>query len=183
MQTIPPIAQLGNPVLRQIATAIANGQDNESLELIANLQTTLANSQGIGLAAPQIGVSKRLIIVASRPNARYPYAPLMAPTVMINPEFTPLSDKQEKDWEGCLSIPGIRAQVPRYTDIAITYTDTSGQTNNQTLTGFIARVFQHEYDHLEGKVYLDRVVDSHDIVAESEFLKRIAQTTEAAPPT
>ena len=90
---------------------------------------------------------------------------------MINPSFAPLSDQQEKDWEGCLSIPGIRALVPRYSDIAIRYTDPEGQALGQTLSGFVARVFQHEFDHLDGLVYLDRVVDNRDIVAESEFLK------------
>ena len=140
-------------------------------QLIKSLQAALANSQGVGLAAPQIGIAKRLVIVASRPTARYPYAPLMQPTVMINPSFAPLSDQQENDWEGCLSIPGIRALVPRYQEIAIRYTDTDGQSVGQTLNGFVARVFQHEIDHLEGLVYLDRVLDNRDIVAESEFLK------------
>jgi peptide deformylase len=173
MDVIADIAQLGAPVLRWVAEAVEDVNGVETRQLIATLQATLADSQGVGLAAPQIGVSKRLIMVASRPTARYPYAPLMPPTVMINPSFTPLSDTQEKDWEGCLSIPGIRALVPRYQDIAIAYTDSNGQAVAINLTGFVARVFQHEYDHLDGKVYLDRVVDNRDIVAESEFFKLV----------
>jgi len=96
MDAIAPIAQLGNPILRQVATAIDDVQASDNQQLIASLQATLADSQGVGLAAPQIGVAKRVVIVASRPNARYPYAPVMAPTLMINPSFTPLSDNQEK---------------------------------------------------------------------------------------
>ncbi len=171
MDSIPTILQLGHPVLRQKAEAVDDVLSDSARQLIKTLQAALANSQGVGLAAPQIGIAKRLVIVASRPTARYPYAPLMPPTVMINPSFAPLSDQQEKDWEGCLSIPGIRALVPRYSDIAIRYTDPEGQALGQTLSGFVARVFQHEFDHLDGLVYLDRVVDNRDIVAESEFLK------------
>jgi len=171
MDSIPTILQLGHPVLRQKAEAVDDVLSDTVQQLIKSLQAALANSQGVGLAAPQIGIAKRLVIVASRPTARYPYAPLMQPTVMINPSFAPLSDQQENDWEGCLSIPGIRALVPRYQEIAIRYTDTDGQSVGQTLNGFVARVFQHEIDHLEGLVYLDRVLDNRDIVAESEFLK------------
>jgi peptide deformylase len=171
MNTTFEIAQLGAPVLRQIADVVEDIDSGSIRELIANLQATLADSQGVGLAAPQIGVSKRVIIVASRPTSRYPYAPLIPPTVMINPSFAHLNETQEKGWEGCLSIPGIRALVPRYQDIAITYTDADGQAQATNLTGFVARVFQHEFDHLDGKVFLDRVVDNRDIVAESEFFK------------
>ncbi|TXL16398.1 hypothetical protein BMR04_10090 [Methylococcaceae bacterium HT3] len=106
-----------------------------------------------------------------RPSERYPQAPEMDPTLMINPSFEPLSETQEKDWEGCLSIPGIRAKVPRYTQIKVSYTDTLGKLVEQTLDGFVARVFQHEYDHLDGLVYLDRVENNRDIISEQEFAK------------
>jgi peptide deformylase len=95
----------------------------------------------------------------------------MEPTVMINPEFEALSDHKEKDWEGCLSIPGIRALVPRYREILIRYTDQQGEWVELRLDGFVARIFQHEYDHLEGRVYLDSVEDNRDIVSESEYFK------------
>jgi peptide deformylase len=172
MTSIHEIAQLGAQVLRQSAQAVDNFQSVELRHVIKNMQATLANTQGVGLAAPQIGVSKRIIIVASRPTARYPLAPVMEPTVMINPVFQPLSDEQEKDWEGCLSIPGIRALVPRYKEIMIQYTDEQGvKLNGIKLEGFVARIFQHEADHLEGMVYLDRVEANRDIIAESEYMK------------
>ena len=168
---ISEIAQLGANVLRLQAQKVTDSQSDEIRQLIATLQDTLASTQGVGLAAPQIGVSKRVIIITSRPTPRYPSAPLMEPTVMINPDFQPLSDTKEKDWEGCLSIPGIRALVPRYKEIEINYTNQQGMLVETRLEGFVARVFQHEFDHLEGAVYLDRVETNLDIFAESEYFK------------
>ena len=165
---ISEIAQLGANVLRLQDQRVTDSRSAEIRQLIATLQDTLSTTQGVGIAAPQISVSKRIIIIASRPTPRYPSAPLMEPTVMINPAFQTLSDTQEKDWEGCLSIPGIRALVPRYTEILINYTDQQGEGVKTRLEGFVARVFQHEFDHLEGLVYLDRVEDNRDIFAESE---------------
>jgi peptide deformylase len=165
------IAQLGAEVLRQKAEAVADVHVAEIRQIIADMQATLAGTQGVGIAAPQISESKRIMIVASRPTPRYPHAPQMAPTVMINPEFEPLSDHKEKDWEGCLSIPGIRARVPRYREILIRYTDQRGEWLELRLDGFVARIFQHEYDHLEGRVYLDSVEDNRDIFSESEYFK------------
>ena len=92
---------------------------------------------------------------------------------MINPEFEPLSNEKEKDWEGCLSIPGIRALVPRYRSIKISFLDRSGNRVVLNSEGFVARVFQHEYDHLDGIVYLDRVDNNQEIISEKEFLKMI----------
>ena len=175
MNQVYEIAQLGADVLRRQAERIQDAADPETIEIIEAMRTTLAASQGVGLAAPQIGVSKRIIIVASRPTSRYPHAPFMAPTIMINPEFTPLSGNKEKDWEGCLSIPGIRALVPRYKTIRISYTGERGNPVEQVLEDFIARVFQHEADHLEGKVYLDRVENPQDIISESEYFKLLAK--------
>jgi peptide deformylase len=174
MAHISEIAQLGAKVLRLQAQAVTDIQGAEIQQIIGTMQGTLATTQGVGLAAPQIGVSKRIIIIASRPIPRYPSAPLMEPTVMINPIFHTLSDFKEKDWEGCLSIPGIRALVPRYQEIQISYTDQLGVLVEAKLEGFVARVFQHEIDHLEGKVYLDRVEDNNDIFAESEYFKNEA---------
>ncbi|WP_374089095.1 peptide deformylase [Methylomicrobium lacus] len=172
MNEIVEIAQLGAAVLRQNAEPVGDVNGADTRALIAAMKTTLAGTQGVGLAAPQIGVSRRLVIVASRPTPRYPNAPLMQPTVMINPSFQPLSDAKEKGWEGCLSIPGIRALVPRYTDIRIDYTDEQGAWVERVLHDFIARVFQHEVDHLDGLVFLDRVESNRDIFSESEYLKR-----------
>ena len=171
MANICEIAQLGATVLRQQAQMVTEPGSGETHQIIETLQDTLATTQGVGIAAPQISVSKRIIIIASRPTPRYPSAPLMEPTVMINPVFQKLSDIREKDWEGCLSVPGIRALVPRYTEILISYINQQNTLVEARLDGFVARVFQHEFDHLEGKVYLDRVEDNRDFFAESEYFK------------
>ncbi|MBL1263728.1 peptide deformylase [Candidatus Methylomicrobium oryzae] len=171
MNQIREIAQLGAEVLRCQAQLVAEAHSAESRAVIAAMKATLANTQGVGLAAPQIGESLRIVIVASRPTPRYPDAPLMEPTVMINPSFETLSETTEKGWEGCLSIPGIRALVPRFKDIRVDYTDEQGHPVRIRLQDFIARVFQHEFDHLNGLVFLDRVENNRDIFSESEYLK------------
>lgn len=173
MSRVCDIAQLGDQVLRRQAEAVADVHDAGIVRIIEDMQSTLAATSGVGIAAPQISESKRIIIMASRPTPRYPSAPLMEPTVMINPEFEILSETREKDWEGCLSIPGIRALVPRYREIKISYTDQKGGSVETELSGFVARIFQHEFDHLEGKTYLDRVENNADIFAESEFFKLV----------
>lgn len=165
------IAQLGASVLRQHAEFVSQVTNPEIKRIISDMQATLADTQGVGLAAPQISQLKRIIIVASRPSSRYPNAPVMTPTVMINPVFEAQSDEKVKDWEGCLSIPGIRALVPRFKTIEVRYTNEQGIIIEQKLEDFIARVFQHEADHLDGKVYLDRVESSVDIISESEYFK------------
>ncbi len=167
------IALLGEPVLRAIAEPIRE-ITSEILAIADEMLANLEESGGVGLAAPQVFISKRLVIVASKPTQRYPYAPLMPATVMINPSFVALSDEKQKDWEGCLSIPSIRALVPRYQSIRVSYTDLTGQRLEVDFEGFVARVFQHEYDHLNGLVYLDRVENNKDIISEAMFLKLIA---------
>ena len=174
MQKPVEIVQLGNAVLREIAVAVENMESAQLAEIIGQMLDILSQSKGIGLAAPQIGYSVRVIVVAPKPTSRYPNAPLMNPVVMLNPTFEPLSADLEKDWEGCLSIPGIRALVSRYKHITVNFTDTSGKPINLELTGFVARVFQHEYDHLQGMVYLDRVENNREIISETEFFKLIA---------
>lgn len=168
-----PIAQLGDVVLRAMASSIQANAIATYGALMADMLATLETSGGVGLAAPQVSESVRMIIVASRPTARYPQAPLMSPTIMINPEFTVLNEVIEKDWEGCLSIPGIRALVPRYQSIGVTYLGQLGDRQEAVLQGFVARIFQHEVDHLQGLVYLDRVESNRDIISEAEYLKRI----------
>jgi peptide deformylase len=170
------ICQLGNPILRQISAAVANVQDQDVQSLIEQLMSTLTESNGVGIAAPQLGRSLQIVIVASRPNPRYPHAPYMEPVVMINPRVRSHSEEVIKDWEGCLSIPGIRGMVPRFKSIEVEYTSGAGQLEQQEFSDFVARVFQHEYDHLEGKVFLDRVESSLEIITEVEYLK-LVQTT------
>ena len=169
---IKEIMQLGAPVLREMAKPVVLNADTEII--IQNMKDTLANTQGVGIAAPQIGVSAQIMIIASRPTQRYPNAPFMPPTVMLNPSFKPLSDIKEKGWEGCLSIPSIRALVPRYTMIEVQYLNEQGEFIKIELSDFTARVFQHEYDHLIGKVFLDNIETTLDIISETEYFKLIA---------
>ncbi|HBE21118.1 MAG TPA: peptide deformylase [Cyanobacteria bacterium UBA11149] len=169
------IAQIGNPILRQSAQFIHNIQDEHLQQLIDALILTATGKNGVGIAAPQVSASYRLFIVASRPNPRYPNAPEMKPTAMINPRIIAHSEKMVKDWEGCLSIPGIRGLVPRYQTIEVEYTSRDGKLSSQKLTDFVARIFQHEYDHLDGIVFLDRVQSSQDLLQEEEYQKRIVQ--------
>ena len=174
MSEKPEIVQLGAEVLRLKARPVDDFHCAKFLALVEVLQDRMLESGGVGIAAPQLGASWQIIIVASRPTARYPDAPEMAPMVMVNPRFQIVDSRLIKDWEGCLSVPGIRALVPRYRSIQVDYQDLNGQPRHAVLEGFPARVFQHEYDHLQGLVYLDRVETNQDIVAESEFFKRIA---------
>jgi peptide deformylase len=169
MTEILPVAQLGNPVLRRHAQPITEIADQGLQTLIDNLIATILKTNGVGIAAPQVSRSDRLLIVASRPNRRYPQAPRMAPTAMINPKIVDHSTTQEKGWEGCLSVPGVRGLVRRYQTIDVEYTDRDGQLQRQQLQDFVARIFQHEYDHLEGIVFLDRVHSEQDLISEAEY--------------
>lgn len=168
-----PILQLGNPTLRQIAQPIEDVSDPAIQQLIKTLLKAIKKSNGVGIAAPQLGESVRLFVVASRPNPRYPDAPEMAPIAMLNPRVLAQSETTEKGWEGCLSVPGIRGLVPRSREITVEYTDSQGRIHQQQLTGFIARIFLHELDHLDGKVFLDRVEATTDLMTEQEFYARI----------
>lgn len=170
-----PVAQLGNPLLRRQAQLITNIQDERIQQLIDDLITTAVATNGVGIAAPQVSQSYRLFIVASRPNARYPNAPMMEPTAMINPHIIAHSAEVVKGWEGCLSVPGIRGLVPRYQAIEVEYTCQDGQLCRQELTDFVARIFQHEYDHLDGIVFLDRVESTQDLMTEQEYQQQIVQ--------
>ena len=163
------IIQLGNPILRQKAEFVKQVKSDNIQKLIDDLLTTVSDANGVGIAAPQVAVGYRVFIVASRPNLRYPNAPLMEPTAMINPKIVAHSDEIVKDWEGCLSVPGIRGLVPRYRKIEVEYIDRNGNLINQHLTDFVARIFQHEYDHFEGLVFLDRIESTFDIVTEQEY--------------
>ncbi|AFZ60934.1 peptide deformylase [Anabaena cylindrica FACHB-243] len=168
-----PIIQLGNPILRQKAVWVEDIHGEHIQKLIDDLIATVSQANGVGIAAPQVAESYRLFIVASRPNSRYPDAPEMEPTAMINPKIIAHSTEVVKGWEGCLSIPGIRGLVPRYQEIEIEYTDRNCQIQKQELSDFIARIFQHEYDHLEGKVFLDRVESTYELMTETEYQKQI----------
>jgi peptide deformylase len=177
MAELLPIMQLGNPILRQQSSLIDNIHDQKIQELIENLMATVAQANGVGIAAPQIAESHRLFIVASRPNPRYPNAPEMAPTAMINPKIIAHSTEVVKGWEGCLSVPGIRGFVPRYQAIAVEYIDRNSNLQQQELTDFVARIFQHEYDHLDGILFVDRLESNQDMMTEQEYQERIVKNT------
>lgn len=169
------ITQLGNPILHQKAQLVDNVRDESIQKLIDALIVTVASANGVGIAAPQVAKSYRLFIVASRPNPRYPNAPEMEPTAMINPQIIAHSSEIVKGWEGCLSIPGIRGLVPRYQAVEVEYTTRDGKLHRQELTDFVARIFQHEHDHLDGIVFLDRVESTLDLMTEQEYQQRIVQ--------
>ncbi|HEY9692037.1 MAG TPA: peptide deformylase [Oculatellaceae cyanobacterium] len=173
MTEILQISQLGNSILRQQAQPIENIHDESIQKLIDDLIATAAASNGVGIAAPQTAQSYRLFIVASRPNPRYPTAPKMEPTAMINPKIIAHSTEVVKGWEGCLSIPGIRGLVPRYQTIEIEYTSRDGKLHRQELTDFVARIFQHEYDHLNGILFIDRVETTQELMSEQEYQQQI----------
>ncbi len=173
MPELMPIIQLGDPLLRQTATWVDNSQDQHIQKLIDDLSATVSQAHGVGIAAPQVAASYRLFIVASRPNLRYPHAPVMEPTAMINPRIIAHSTEIVKGWEGCLSVPGIRGLVPRYQAIEIAYTDRNGKLQKQELTDFVARIFQHEYDHLDGVLFVDRVENPAELITEDEYQKQL----------
>ncbi|HEY9907217.1 MAG TPA: peptide deformylase [Thermosynechococcaceae cyanobacterium] len=167
------VVELGDPVLREVAQPIADTGSDQVQTLIDNLLLTVQKANGVGIAAPQVGQSDRLFIVASRPNLRYPNAPVMEPTAMLNPRILSHADDSVKGWEGCLSVPGLRGFVPRRSAIAVEYIDRTGKVQQQELSDFVARIFQHELDHLDGLVFLDRVESTQDLMTEREFQQRI----------
>jgi peptide deformylase len=168
-----PIIQLGNPILRESAPPILDPDDADIQALIDDLIETAYQTNGVGIAAPQVGRSHRLFVVASRPNLRYPHAPSMEPTAMINPRIISHSEAIVKGWEGCLSVPELRGFVPRYETVDVEYSDRQGQLCRQQLSGFVARIFQHEYDHIEGRVFVDRLETTQELMSEREYHKRI----------
>lgn len=173
--TLLQVAQLGHPILRKKAKEVKETQRADIQKLVHDLIGTLMDVNGVGIAAPQVYQSLRLFIVASHPNPRYPKAPNMKPTAVINPKIVSVSEQKAKDWEGCLSVPGIRALVPRHTSILVEYTTASGKKTKKQYKDFIARIFQHEYDHLEGKVFLDRIESTKDIMTDKEYLRIISK--------
>jgi peptide deformylase len=171
MPILRQIAQLGHPILRQEPLTVHDPSNPLVQSLIDDMLATVAEVNGVGIAAPQVFEPLRIFIVASRPNLRYPNAPQMEPTAMLNPELIWSSDEQEKGWEGCLSIPGIRGFVPRSKRIGIKYLTRSGVLREEEFNDFIGRIFQHEFDHLNGTVFLDRLENNRDIISEKEYLR------------
>lgn len=171
MPLLRQIAQLGHAVLRTPARPVELPASNTLRAFVEDLMATMLDSDGVGIAAPQVYESLQIFIVASRPNPRYPDAPTMEPEIVVNPEIVWLSDEVVKGWEGCLSIPGIRGHVPRPRQIRARYQTLDGVEVERDFEDFVARVFQHEDDHLRGIVFLDRLESNRDIITEREFHK------------
>ena len=170
MSKILQISEIGSPILRQRSDLIEL-PDPQIDRLIVDLIATADAANGVGIAAPQVAASIRLFIVASRPSPRYPYAPTMEPTAMINPEIVDRSGDLVAGWEGCLSVPGVRGLVLRDRTIEVRYLTQAGELVQQELTGFVARIFQHELDHLDGILFPDRVTNPRELITEAEYLK------------
>jgi peptide deformylase len=157
--TVKDILKMGDPRLLRKAEPVAQFDTPELHALIADMFDTMHAANGAGLAAPQIGVNLQLVIFGFKQNARYPDAPPVPETVLINPVLKPLANEMEEGWEGCLSVPGLRGVVPRWTQLHYEGFDQYGNVISRDVDAFHARVVQHECDHLEGILYPMRVKD------------------------
>ena len=153
------ILKMGDPRLLRIAQPLRDFGSPSLRALIDDMFDTMAAARGVGLAAPQIGEDLQLVIFGFEHNERYPDAPAVPMTVLLNPVVTPLTDAIDEGWEGCLSVPGLRGVVPRYTRIRYTGFDPDGRPIDREAEGFHARVVQHECDHLIGRLYPTRMRD------------------------
>ncbi|MDR3389831.1 MAG: peptide deformylase [Rudaea sp.] len=156
---IHPILKMGDARLLRIAQPVEAFDTPELHVLIADMFETMQAAGGVGLAAPQIGVDLQLVIFGFEHSERYPDAPAVPRTILLNPSIAPLSDAMEEGWEGCLSVPGMRGAVERYTQIRYAGFDPSGAPIERVAEGFHARVVQHECDHLIGRLYPSRITD------------------------
>lgn len=156
---IHAILKMGDPRLLRVAAPVERYDTPELRALIDDMFETMAHAQGVGLAAPQIGVDLQLVIFGFERNDRYPDAPAVPRTILCNPVIEPLSDEMEDGWEGCLSVPGLRGLVPCYRHIRYSGYDPAGQRIEREAEGFHARVVQHECDHLIGRLYPTRIRD------------------------
>ena len=153
------ILKMGDPRLLRVAQPVREFGTSQLRALIDDMFDTMAAARGVGLAAPQIGEDLQLVIFGADHNERYPDAPTVPMTVLLNPVITPLADEMEEGWEGCLSVPGLRGVVPRYTRIRYSGFDPDGRAIDREAEGFHARVVQHECDHLIGRLYPTRMRD------------------------
>ena len=156
---IRAVLPMGDPRLLRVAEPVSLVPDAELDVLIADMLDTMRALDGAGLAAPQIGVGLRVVVFEVQANPRYPLAEPVPLTVLVNPEITPLGDEVAEDWEGCLSVPGLRGLVPRYEHIRYRGLAPDGSAVERTVSGFHARVVQHECDHLDGILYPRRIED------------------------
>lgn len=158
--TVREILKMGDPRLLRVAQPVTEFDTDALHTLVADMVDTMHAASGAGLAAPQIGVDLQVVIFGTdAPNPRYPDAPVVPRTVLVNPVITPLEGGEEDGWEGCLSVPGLRGLVPRWSRIRYTGFDLYGDPIDRTVEGFHARVVQHECDHLIGRLYPTRMRD------------------------
>ncbi|MEI7843978.1 MAG: peptide deformylase [Gallionellaceae bacterium] len=166
---IRAILRMGDARLLRCAEEVKAFNSAELNALLADMRDTMQALDGVGLAAPQIGINQRIVIFGVEENPRYPDAEIVPGTVLINPVITPLSEEKEEGWEGCLSVPGMRGLVPRFTQLRYQGYDEFGALIDRTVSGFHARVVQHECDHLDGVLYPMRIVDMRNFGFSSEF--------------
>jgi len=156
---VKTVLRMGDPFLLQRAKKVKEFDTAELHQLITDMLETMAACDGAGLAAPQIGVDLRVVIFGIEHNPRYPDAEQVPQTVLINPTIEACGEEVDVAWEGCLSVPGMRGAVPRYTEIRYTGVNQCGEPIDRTVSGFHARVVQHECDHLDGILYPQRIKD------------------------
>jgi len=156
---IREVLRMGDPRLWQVSRPVEEFDTPELRELLRDMRDTMAHLNGAGLAAPQIGVGLRVVVFGVRSNPRYPGVEEVPDTVLVNPQLTPLSGEMEEGWEGCLSVPGMRGWVPRFSRLSYRGFDEKGAPFERTVAGFHARVVQHEVDHLDGVLYPMRIRD------------------------
>ena len=157
--SIKSVLRMGDPRLLEVSREVVKFGTPELEALVQDMRDTMAALDGAGLAAPQIGVSLQVVIFGVKRNARYPDAEEVPYTVLVNPVITPLTPETESGWEGCLSVPGLRGMVPRYTSVRYIGKDQHGKTIDRSVDSFHARVVQHECDHLNGILYPMRMTD------------------------
>jgi peptide deformylase len=160
---------MGDARLLRHAEAVSAFDSEELQELLLDMRDTMQALDGVGLAAPQIGVNLRVVIFGVESSPRYPDAESVPDTVLINPILTPLSQTKEDGWEGCLSLPGMRGLVPRFTELRYQGRDQFGALIDRTVSGFHARVVQHECDHLDGLLYPMRIENLRNFGFSSEL--------------
>jgi len=160
---IRPVLRMGHPILREVAAPVERFGTRDLRELVQDMDDTMRSRNGAGIAAPQVGVSLRVVIFEITVNPRYPQAEPVPYTVLVNPELEPIGTDREEGWEGCLSVPGLRGLVPRWQQLRYRGFDIEGRPIDRTVAGFHARVVQHEVDHLDGILYPMRITDLRNL--------------------
>ncbi len=176
--TVRDVLRMGHPLLREVSVPVNRFDSDELHRLIADMDDTMRALDGAGLAAPQIGVGLRVVIFEVNANPRYPDVEPVPYTVLVNPVLTPVGEDMDEDWEGCLSVPGLRGLVPRYRRLRYQGCDALGAPIDRTVAGFHARVVQHEVDHLDGILYPQRIRDLRNLGFEDALAGQVAAMPE-----